>query len=313
MGCFYINNLINAFPPDCMHLVDLGVVLKMFRILIERKQFNKTKADEVVKRLKKFVPEEFPRKIRSFDDLDKFKASEGRILALYLAPVFLLECCENESALPHFLLFFVAYRLLMGKNGVIPEEDLHLADRLMRKFVLEFPHIYGRDKISFNVHCLLHLVHFARLYGPLHTFSAYKYENHYQLLRKWLRKSSHHFQQVYTRWWQTQGQVIRKQNIEFGSFLLRSNKKDSGVLLKDNRVGIIKKKSLTAAGFEFKVKLFKTYDYFFDYPIDSRELNIFCVKDLSEEEVVIKQSDIKTKMFLIPIAASFITVPILHC
>lgn len=312
VNCYYVDDLILKFPPEPMHLIDLGVIPKLFTRLIELGIFDVSKADALVLKLNKFIPDEFPRKLRCFDDVKKFKAAQGRMLGLYLAPFFFLECVDDIRYFKHFMLFYVAYRILMGENGTVTEENLEIADMLIKKFVLEFPLLYGADRVSFNIHCLLHIVDFVRVYGPLEDFSAYKYENYYQLLRKWLRKGSHYFEQIFTRWTQTNGQVLKKQNTSFGQTTLRANSKDCCVLLKNGDVAIIHKKTLTSAGIIYRAKVFQEKNGFFDYPLDSQVLDIFCVNTLSEEVITIDKRDMKKKMFLVPYGNGFVVIPIIH-
>ena len=48
---------------------------------------------------------------------------------------------------------------------------------LFRFFVYDFGRIYGKQMIIYNVHVLLHLADHCRLYGPLHNFSGFPFEN----------------------------------------------------------------------------------------------------------------------------------------
>lgn len=295
-----------------MHLVDLGVILKVLVCLKSTGRLDISKADELIAQIRPFVPDDFTRKPRYFIDLERFKATELRFFGLYAAPVFFLKCCNDPAITEHFLQFFVAYRLLHGVDGKISESDLNIASQLIEKFVHEFPRIYGEEQVSFNVHSLLHLTEFSKKYGPVNNYSAYRYENFYQLLRKWIRKGSHYFEQVYTRWSQTSGKVKRKVSTNFGSFSLRSNKKDSCVLLQNDKIAIIQKITKTINGPVFKCNVFQKQQSFFEYPITSAYLQIFEVGELSETEETFTLKDIKRKMMRIPLEEDFVVMPLIH-
>lgn len=50
--------------------------------------------------------------------------------------------------------------------------------------------------ISHNVHSLIHLVQDVERFGSLDNFSAFKYENYMQTLKKYIRKAERPLQQV---------------------------------------------------------------------------------------------------------------------
>lgn len=310
--CKFIFDIISSFPPEPMHLVDLGVVCKIFTQLKGKKLLNIELADAFITQMVSYIPNDFTRRPRSFLELEHYKATEFRLLALYIAPIILFKACHDQKITAHFLLLYVAYRLLMGEKGSISPDNLDMADAMIRKFVNDFPDIYGEEQVSFNVHALLHLVEFARKYGPIDQYSAYRYENWYQLLRKWIRKSSHYFQQVFTRWNQMSGKMKRKTTTKFGSYDLKSNKKDCCILLHDERVAIIKKITRTVNGPQFSVQTYRQKESLFEYPISSSHLNIYKVNKLETSQEIILPSAIMKKMLRIPFEDSFVTIPMLH-
>ena len=51
--------------------------------------------------------------------------------------------------------------------------------------------IYGKENLVYNIHCLIHLAHDARKYGPLDNISSFPFENYLGKLKKLVQKPSH--------------------------------------------------------------------------------------------------------------------------
>ena len=92
-------------------------------------------------------------------------------------------------------------------------------------FVKSFSTLYGKEYISDNVHNLLHLCNDVRKYGPLDVFSAFKFENFMQSIKKLVRKSEllYTLQQVYKRYVEQEIKIIEefslpKQNFDKSHF-----------------------------------------------------------------------------------------------
>jgi len=59
-----------------------------------------------------------------------------------------------------------------------------LANNLLRQFVTEYPEYYGNEYVTYNVHGLVHIANFVKIHGPLDKFSAFKFENILQIIKK---------------------------------------------------------------------------------------------------------------------------------
>lgn len=57
-------------------------------------------------------------------------------------------------------------------------------------FVTDFIKIYGKQHASHNIHSLLHQSKNEDKYGPLVAYSAFKFENFMQKVKKLIRKAS---------------------------------------------------------------------------------------------------------------------------
>jgi len=55
-------------------------------------------------------------------------------------------------------------------------------------FVSQYPTLYGYEYVTYNVHGLIHLADFALQDGSLDNFSAFKYENCSQIIKKNCKK-----------------------------------------------------------------------------------------------------------------------------
>lgn len=151
-------NMVSQFPPEPMHCTHLGVTKKMLTLILNKKCplfVLQTKGIEEMNKkfleLGRFIPCEFQRKPRSFDEVPRFKASEFRQIALYTGMVLFKEFFPNQMY-EHFLKFCLALRLLTAREHAIENTDS--AHNLLQSFDSEFSYYYGEEQLSFNVHNL---------------------------------------------------------------------------------------------------------------------------------------------------------------
>lgn len=81
----------------------------------------------------------------------------------------------------------------------IGSENIQIAEDFLTNYVEGYPIIFGENKVSFNVHNLLHLVDCVSQFGYLDSFSAYKFENYMQFLKHKIRKPNLILQQLQKR------------------------------------------------------------------------------------------------------------------
>lgn len=118
-----------------------------------------------------FIPSEFSRKTRCLEDLSRFKATELRLLLLYVLPVVLIGM--PEEIYKHFLLLHSAMRILACPESVKNRDFVEYSKSLLCIFVENCETIYGDAFISFNVHNLIHLPDEAMRFGPIDYFSCF--------------------------------------------------------------------------------------------------------------------------------------------
>lgn len=193
--------LRSNFPPDYMHCVLLGVTRKLFYYFFTSTKgrrlscrISKTQMNILnhrVNELKVFVPKEFHRKIRPFCELSHFKASELRTYLLYFGPVLFSQFLPQRY-FEHFQLLHFAITVYSSSQFCHLHEQ---AERCLEIFVFDMPTLFGEESLVYNVHSLLHLSEFVRLYGPLDRFSAFPFENYLSILKRRLKVNNAIFQQ----------------------------------------------------------------------------------------------------------------------
>lgn len=75
-----------------------------------------------------------------------------------------------------------AIRLLMSSKTCYTYNSV--AKAWLKQFVSEYPLHYIAEYVGYNVHGLIHLADFLLVHGHLDTFSAFKYENYLQFIKK---------------------------------------------------------------------------------------------------------------------------------
>ena len=171
--------MISQFPLDAMHLVDLGVTSILLKILINKN--NAIKINDRINFIKNNAPSEFCRVPRSIDEINNWKSTEFRQFLLYTG-IFLFKDCVSNDQYYHFLLLHSSIRFLSSEVNYVGQADI--SQKVLEDFVNYFGRLYGEELVSFNVHGLLHLVNCVIQYGPLDTFSAYKFENYMQYIKR---------------------------------------------------------------------------------------------------------------------------------
>ena len=139
---------------------------------------------------------EFARKPRALSEMDRWKATEFRLILLYTRPI-AFKGRIPDAMYNNFMLFFTAISILA--NPTLCRPFCNYAKELLVGFVQHLGSLYGKDQIVFNVHSLVHLPNDVKLHGPLDTFSAFPFENFLKSLKRLVRKSNFALQQVILR------------------------------------------------------------------------------------------------------------------
>lgn len=170
-----------GFVPDYMHGVLLGVMSMLLFIWCSSSNYkedyylNPDVRKDIDKDLKATAPpDDVTRTPGLLSELSNWKVSQFRAFLLHFGPVVLKDRLDFRYY-EHFLLLAKAIYIL-SKNE-ISHEELDLAETLLYIFVIDVQKHYGRNRCSFNVHQLLHLTHYVRMWGPLWVWSAFSSED----------------------------------------------------------------------------------------------------------------------------------------
>lgn len=196
-------DLVTVFPIDYMHCVLLGVMRQMLHCLIKvRKRPFSLKSNAVIainenlRALRKCMPREFARKQRTFDDIEHWKATEFRMFLSYTG-IAAFKGILPDKYYNHFMLLVCSMRILTHKKDCLHNREC--ANQLLQDFVETFGTLYGEEHISYNVHSLLHIAEDVKIFGHIDGYSAFKFENYMQQLKKMVKKGALPIQQIINR------------------------------------------------------------------------------------------------------------------
>lgn len=195
--------MVKSFPLDYMHLICLGVVKKL---IVSLWSGGKPPAKLPFCKLNNIsislleqannIPLEFNRKPRSLTESKRWKASEFRQFLLYTGPVVLKNILPDDKY-QNFLSLHIAVTILSSSSKFL--ELIDYAHKLLHYFVETSIILYGQEHASHNIHNLLHITDDVKMFGPLDKFSAFSFENHMQILKKYVRKQDKPLQQLVKR------------------------------------------------------------------------------------------------------------------
>lgn len=326
-------DMVADIPLDPMHLLYLGVMKKLIGLWINRKKGcpNKLTVDCIARLnsriglLSDFYPQEFQRKSRRIDHFKMWKATEFRVFLMYSGPV-VLQGIISKSMFKHFMALSTAARILSSDKYL---EQNDLAHDLLKYFVAHFGTLYGEYNITFNVHCLIHLARDSAKFGPLETFSAFKFESYLGQLKRRVRSPYKTLEQMCNRVYELRSSSALKcqkkrpkmlskpiigtefySQANFENFTIRAKKDGNNcVFLKcGDAVKIVKFKSDS-----FYAKKVMNVCEFFERPCSLKQLQNIFVGEFSDELNCYKIADIACKLSCFPFKEKkFYFAPLIH-
>lgn len=257
-------DIVNDFSLDYMHMVCLGVVKKLINLWLKgplNNRLNSAKCKLIIDSLlslKEYITKDFQRKPRGIDQACRWKATEFRTFLLYLGPVELKNII-NKKCYSNFLYLHVSMSILLRTNCNIRLIDF--SKELLNFFVNDFANIYGKEWVSHNVHALQHINYDYSKFGPLDNCSAFPFENHMKVLKKYIRKSHQPLQQAVKRY---------SEYTTYG-FKLDKTKNNSNLLTFKNSHtdGPLMKEFMPFSGIQYKAIIFKNYEIKINHESDS--------------------------------------------
>ncbi|CAN7937837.1 unnamed protein product [Ixodes hexagonus] len=220
-------DLVRQVPLDYMHLICLGVVCKLLRSWLKgdsKCRIGTAMRDAVSLanlEIERYICSDFGRKPRSLLDLDRWKAVEFRLLLLYTGPI-VLHSRVPDPFFYNFMTLHAPFTILSSPK--LSLEYVDYAEQLLVHFVKTFMSLYGKDKVSHNVHNLIHLANDVRSHGPLHGWSAFPFENFMGTLKALQRKPERPLEQLHNRITERRRLLVKKKfNNENHFFIEHSN------------------------------------------------------------------------------------------
>lgn len=145
----------------------------------------------------KNIPNDFERKEFNLNNLVNWKPTQYRFLLHYASPSCLHELL-NDDVYEHFVLFFVASRILCCPGLAASHTDY--ARSLLRKFVDTFQSVYGDYSQDINCHNLVHVADDVEKTNlDLTQHSAFAFESCLGSIKNMIRGKTKPLQQIVRR------------------------------------------------------------------------------------------------------------------
>uniref|UniRef100_A0A1B0CQG4 Transposase domain-containing protein n=2 Tax=Lutzomyia longipalpis TaxID=7200 RepID=A0A1B0CQG4_LUTLO len=330
--------MVSDFVLDPMHIIDLGVVRRILKYIFRNECSGFKLTDERMEvissfytALKPFIPSDFVRKPRSFtQELTHFKATEYRLFGCYTGLLVFRKYLPWDYYV-HFLHLYTAIRLLSAENP--PQGHISVAEKLLQTFVDQYHQFYGANSVHFNVHALLHISDCVRLFGNFSCFSAFKFENALQHIKKLIKRKSKILEQLYNRIWEERkfaetsppdtklsnrikskyyGCGMAFKSCQYNKFSFNINDSDSFAMIHGNIPVRIVEFQKEDENIVVVARRYIDPEPIDGFPINSLEVGVMKVNRMSEESEVFSLKDITCKCMRLPFDDSFLLITVLH-
>ncbi len=288
-------DMVEQFPLDPMHCVDLGVTKRMMHYWREGERHHRIASSrlDIISKFNiaiKHFPSAFNRKPRSLNEFKMWKATEFRTFLLYVGPV-VLKWVLDPTEYRLFLTLSVAMAILYNKKLLV--NHAVFADELLNFFVKGCIKRYSNKFCTYNVHCLLHLAEIGKRAGGLMNCSAYKFENNMTDIKRGVRGTGNPITQIANR---------ATEKLKMGFTQELSSKGDMKLKANGEKCYLVKPDTDTRAstkGFSFVLiqaiegdvlvcEQFENVQPFFTEPWDSRHVGIF---KANKQRTIIREMD----------------------
>ena len=283
-------NLISDFGLDYMRLVCLGVTKRLLLFLKEGKRcchISPSQINQVSERLECYrgqFPSEMARHPRGLLEIKRWKATEFRQFLLY-SGIVVLKGIVTDQFYYHFLSLSVAIRIMLESDSEVRQNNLVYAKKLAIYFVQKSIELYGPPFFTCNVHNLIHLYEDVECFKEdLHSISCFKFENHLQALKRYVRQSTNPAAQVVRRIKEMEktGEAEHHKHIKTN---FSDNAKDGCFLLHSGHMAFIQNEVLDGT-YLFSFIREGSLQNYFNQPWDSKIFGIYlCSCDSSAKKV----------------------------
>lgn len=352
-------DMIAQFPTsDPLHLLEVGIMKKCMKMWMEG---SKSKKGETEHRRKKWsndilnslnrnivqwnreLPSDINRKLRTLNYMSYYKATEFRLILLYVGMVgFKNVLTEDEYA--HFLSLSLAIRILSCNFYLQNVNVKNLARILLSEYLINFIKIYGGNHVVSNVHNICHILEDIDNFGNLNRISTYPFENFLhdiklkvkpgnnaieQITRRIMEQTSNNSSQInfitrnYDSVWAPEMKYeIREKNISNpiykyirirpNTFLCMKKFGDKWFITKNGDiVEMIFALTKSNSYFIFGAPILQKIDFFIK-PYCSSKTDIY-LSDLKKgNPKLYKISEIKGKMMCLSHIENYVFIPLLH-
>lgn len=167
---------------DPMHNLFLGTSKKMIEIWKEKNYLNKNNVIKIQKEVDNFVCSndvgKLPSKIEDFN-FNSFTADELKNWTLIFSNFCLMEILPKKDF--ECWKIFVEASLLLC-NQALPVADIDKINSLLFKFCKSFESIYGKNRVTPNMHMHCHLADCIVDFGPVYSFWLFSFERYNGIL-----------------------------------------------------------------------------------------------------------------------------------
>ncbi|XP_067203679.1 uncharacterized protein [Linepithema humile] len=194
--------MVSQFRLESMHLVYEGVFKKLLEVWMRWTGSWKLhwtivqQMSDMLIQIAPSCPQDFVRKPRALSDLAFYKATEFRRLCLYDGIVVFAQH-PDINVYKHFLLLHCGIYILA--SPVLYKIMNDYANILLRTFIKHSVTIFGKIFVVYNVHSFCHLAQECNDYGPVESFSAFRYENKLKTIKNNLKSGFKPLQQAANR------------------------------------------------------------------------------------------------------------------
>lgn len=172
-----------------MHLICLGVTRRILHCLRKvlpccRLSFLQiSRISEVLISFRQNIPSNFSRKLRSFFEMDRWKATEFRQFLLYTGMVALKGILSAEMC-THFLSFSLGVSMLLSSIDEERNCGISWARELLSYLVTEAAEFYGITFNVYNIHSVIHIADGVENRNcTLDDLSCFRFENFLHCLK----------------------------------------------------------------------------------------------------------------------------------
>lgn len=177
--------MVSDFVPEPMHCLYIGVCKRLIKYwtgnILRPSERSRLSGD--ILESASCLPSEFKRKIRSLNDIDRWKATEFRNFLLYVGPLVIHRFLPKALVDHFYLLHFSTYIMSLSNY----EDFLNEASRSLDLFVTQVEYLYSQSMLVYNIHILSHISTYVRSHGPLDGWSAFKFESFLHRVKARLR------------------------------------------------------------------------------------------------------------------------------